>query len=175
MWAFRRKRKPNGEISRYKARLVVRGNLQRASSNYSSNETFAPVVEWSTVRMLFTLGVIQDWKSASIDFRSAFTQGQLPEPIYLELPPGYQKANPHLSDSVMKITTSLYGEQRAANLWYNKICKSLVDELGFKVSDFDPCLFIRKDCLLCLYVDDAILHACEDKTLDDVLNAIAQC
>eukprot|EP00977_Amphora_coffeiformis_P012588 scaffold3140_cov87-Amphora_coffeaeformis.AAC.1 len=105
MWAFRRKRKPNGEISRYKARLVVRGNLQRASSNYSSNETFAPVVEWSTVRMLFTLGVIQDWKSASIDFRSALTQ----------------------------------------------------------------------DCLLCLYVDDAILHAREDKTLDEVLNAIAQC
>eukprot|EP00977_Amphora_coffeiformis_P015962 scaffold4831_cov95-Amphora_coffeaeformis.AAC.1 len=68
--------------------------------------------------------------------RSAFTQGQLPEPIYLELPPGYQKANPHLSDSVMKITTN---------------------------------------CLLCLYVDDAILHAREDKTLDEVLNAIAEC
>eukprot|EP00977_Amphora_coffeiformis_P023186 scaffold12381_cov86-Amphora_coffeaeformis.AAC.2 len=68
MWAFRCKRKPNGEISRYKVRLVVRGDLQRALSNYLSNETFAPVVEWSTVRMLFTLGVIQDWKSASIDF-----------------------------------------------------------------------------------------------------------
>eukprot|EP00977_Amphora_coffeiformis_P018256 scaffold6348_cov119-Amphora_coffeaeformis.AAC.1 len=75
----------------------------------------------------------------------------------------------------MKITTSLYGEQRAANLSYNKIRKSLVDDLGFKVSDYDPCLFIRKDCLLCLYVDDAILHAREDKTLHEVLNAIAQC
>jgi hypothetical protein len=172
MWAFRRKRKPNGELSRYKSRLVVRGDLQRASSNYTTNETFAPVVEWSTVRMLFTLGVIKDWKSASIDFKSAFTQGQLPEPIYLELPPGYQKANPHLADMVMKITTSLYGEQRAANLWYNKIRKSLVEELGFKCSDYDPCLFIRKDCILCLYVDDAILYARDDKTLTDVLAAI---
>eukprot|EP00977_Amphora_coffeiformis_P026321 scaffold25536_cov76-Amphora_coffeaeformis.AAC.1 len=51
MWAFLRKRKPNGEILRYKARLVVRGNLQRASSNYSSNETFAPVVKWSISRV----------------------------------------------------------------------------------------------------------------------------
>eukprot|EP00977_Amphora_coffeiformis_P026610 scaffold28308_cov107-Amphora_coffeaeformis.AAC.1 len=80
-----------------------------------------------------------------------------------------------ISDSVMKITTSLYSEQRAANLWYNKIPKSLVDELGFKVSYLDPCLFICKDSLLCLYVDDAILHAREDKTLDEVLNAISQC
>eukprot|EP00977_Amphora_coffeiformis_P019292 scaffold7139_cov100-Amphora_coffeaeformis.AAC.3 len=81
----------------------------------------------------------------------------------------------HLSDSVMKITTSLYSEQRAANLWYNKIRKALVDELVFKVSDFDPCLFICKDCLLCLYVNDAILHACKDKMLNEVLNTIAQC
>ncbi|MCA1806868.1 MAG: hypothetical protein LC687_03260, partial [Actinobacteria bacterium] len=161
-------------MSRYKARLCVRGDLHRASSNYTTNGIFAPVVEWSTVRMLFTLGVLQNWKSASIDFKSAFTQGQLPEPIYLELPPGYQRANPHLSDMVMKITTSLYGEQRAANLWYSKIRKSLEDDLGFKVSVYDPCLFIRNDCLLCLYVDDAILHARDEKTLDDVLAAIGK-
>ena len=72
----------------------------------------------------------------------------------------------------MKITTSLYGEQRATNLWYNKIRRSLVEELGFKVSEYDPCLFIRKDCIMCLYVDDAILHARDKKTLDDLLKAI---
>ena len=173
MWAFRRKRKPDGSVSRYKARLVVRGDLQKQFYNFTTNDTFAPVVEWSTVRMLFSLGVLNDWKTASIDFKSAFTQGQLPEPIYLELPPGYQKANPHLSDMVMKITTSLYGDQRAANLWYNKIRQSLESkELGFKCSDFDPCLFIRKDCILCLYVDDAILHARDDAVLEEVLTAI---
>ena len=88
MWALRRKRKPSGEISRYKARLVVRGDLQKQFYDFQKNDTFAPVVEWSTVRMLFSLGVINDWKTASIDFKSAFTQAQLPEPIYFELPPG---------------------------------------------------------------------------------------
>ena len=169
MWAFRRKRRPDGSVSRYKARLVVRGDLQRESSNFTSNETFAPVVEWSTIRMLFSLGVMDDWKTASIDFASAFTQATLPEPIYLELPPGFQKANPHLQDMVMKITTSLYGDQRAANLWYNRIRDALVDDLKFKCSDYDPCLFIRKDCLLCLYVDDAILHARDESVLEEVL------
>lgn len=172
MWAFRRKRKPDGTISRYKARLVVRGDLQRQFYDFTRNETFAPVVEWSTVRMLFSLGVLEDWKTASIDFKSAFTQATLPEPIYLELPPGYQKANPHLADKVMKITTSLYGDQRAANLWYNRIRKSLEQDLGFKCSVYDPCLFIRPDCILCLYVDDAILHARDDTTIESVLKAI---
>ena len=172
MWAFRKKRKPNGDVSRYKARLVVRGDLQKQFYDFTSNDTFAPVVEWSTVRMLFSLGVLNNWKTASIDFKSAFTQAHLPEPIYLELPPGYAKANPHLSDHVMKITTSLYGDQRAANLWYNKIRSSLETELGFTCSEYDPCLFIRKDCILCLYVDDAILHAHSDEVLEEVLQAI---
>ena len=172
MWAFRRKRRPDGSVSRYKSRLVVRGDQQKKFYDFTMNDTFAPVVEWSTVRMLFSLGVINEWKTASIDFKSAFTQAILPEPIYLELPPGYQKANPHLADKVMKITTSLYGDQRAANLWYNKIRKSLETDLGFKCSDYDPCLFIRDDCILCLYVDDAILHARDEQVLTDVLAAI---
>jgi hypothetical protein len=172
MWAFRRKRRPDGSVSRYKARLCVRGDLQRESSNFTTNETFAPVVEWSTVRMLFSLGVLDDWKTASIDFKSAFTQATLPEPIYLELPPGFRRINPQLQDVVMKITTSLYGDQRAANLWYNRIRKSLEDDMGFKCSEYDPCLFIRKDCLLCLYVDDAILHARDDAVLEEVLKRL---
>ena len=68
MWAFRRKRQPDNTISRYKSRLVVRGDIQRRTELFDSNQTFAPVVEWSTVCMLFSLGVINDWKSASIDF-----------------------------------------------------------------------------------------------------------
>ena len=171
MWAFRRKRKPDGSISRYKGRLVVRGDLQRG--NFSTNETFAPVCEWSTVRMLFTLGIMKDWKTASIDFKNAFTQGFLPKPIYLELPPGFSQANPESSDLVMKVTTSLYGDRRAANIWYRTIRKVLTSkEIGFTVSEFDPCLFIRGDCMICLYVDDVVIHAKDDATVRSVLQQI---
>lgn len=135
------------------------------------NETFAPVVEWSTVRMLFSLGLVHDWKTASIDFSNAFTQAVLPEPIYLEVPTGLAKGNPQLRDQVMKIKTSLYGDRRAANLWYAKLRKTLED-IGFVCSDYDPCLFIRNDALLCLYVDDAIIHARDDATLDLVLQQL---
>ncbi len=38
-WVFRRKRAPEGTISKYKARYCVRGDLQE-----NIHETFAPVV-----------------------------------------------------------------------------------------------------------------------------------
>ena len=91
-WAFRKKRNPAGEVTKCKSRLCVCGDLM--TEEFDRNDVFAPVVEWSTVRMLFTLGMLQNWKTASIDFKNAFTQGFLPEPIYLELPPGFANADP---------------------------------------------------------------------------------
>ena len=170
--AFRKKRKPSGEITRLKSRLCVRGDTQRDKDTYGINDTFAPTVEWVTIRLLLTLGIVEDWKSASIDFKNAFTQASLPEPIYLELPPGLAHANPKLKDKVIKVNTSLYGDRRAANLWYNKITSTLVHDLKFETSEIDPCLFIRKDCVIVLYVDDAILMARNEDTLKTVLEEI---
>ena len=45
--AFRIKRKPNGDFDKFKARLVVRGDLQ-----HDERETYAPVVKWETIRTI---------------------------------------------------------------------------------------------------------------------------
>ena len=122
--------------------------------------------------MLFSLGVMNDWAIALIGLKLAFMQAQLPEPVCLELPPGCQKANPHLAGMVMKIAASLCGDQRAANLWHNKIWASLKNNLKIKCSEFDPCLFICHDCILCLHIDDAILPAKDESVLADGLKVI---
>ena len=171
-WAFRKKRKPSGEVTRYKSRLCVRGDLQKDKAQYGPNETFAPVVEWMTVRLLFTLGLVEGWSTASVDFKNAFTQAKLPEPIYLELPPGLEKASPDYKGKLIEVKTSLYGDRRAANLWYRKIASTLVDDLKFKGSEIDPCLFVRRDCVIVLYVDDAILMSRNDASIDKVLQEL---
>ena len=172
MWAFRRKRRADGTVTRYKSRLVVRGDTD--PTPYSNNETFAPVVEWATIRMLFTLGMTHSWSTASIDFANAFTQAVLPKPIYLELPAGFQK-RPELQGLVMKITTSLYGDRRAANLWYNKLRKSLESpQFGFVRSTYDPCLFMRHDCALVFYVDDAIIFGRNDAAVQRMLDELKE-
>ena len=165
-WAFRKKRRPSGEVYRLKSRLCVRGDLSRDANNYTTNEVFAPVVEWATIRMLFSLSVMEDWVTRSIDFKNAFAQATLPEPLYLELPPGCVQANPESRNKVMKIKKSLYGDRRAANLWYKMIRQTLIDDLNFHVSEMDPCLFVRDNCIVVLYVDDAIIFARDDETVN---------
>ena len=155
-----------------KSRLCVHGDTQIDKNSCGINETFAPTVEWVTIRLLFTLGLVEGWQSASINFKNAFTQASLPEPIYLELPPGLSDANPTLKDKVIKVNTSLCGDHCAANLWYNKIVSTFVHDMGFKSSDLDPCLFICQDCIIVLYVDDAVLMAHDEATLQKVLKEL---
>jgi len=53
IWTFRRKRNPGtGEISKYKGRYSVRGDLQEGKF-----DTLAPVVPCSTVRLTMTMGL----------------------------------------------------------------------------------------------------------------------
>jgi hypothetical protein len=65
-WVFRRKRTPDGEISKFKARYCVRGDLEEGEP-----ETFAPVVAWSSVRLFLVLSLTLNWDTCSIDFSSA--------------------------------------------------------------------------------------------------------
>ena len=167
MWALRRKRLPDGTISRWKARLVVRGDQQKSITGRDS--TYAPVVEWSTVRLLLVLGLQHDLVTTSIDFKNAFVQSSLPEPIYVEFPHGYSAGK----DKILEVTKSLYGDKRAPQLWYKHIKSHLESaELGFKVAESDHCLFLRKDCILVLYVDDCILVAKDQQTIDNILETL---
>jgi Reverse transcriptase (RNA-dependent DNA polymerase) len=85
-WVFKRKRRPDGTIVKNKARLVVRGDQQKVVGR-TIDEIYAPVVEWSTIRLLLTLAVTQNLCTTQIDFKYAFVQSDLPNPIYVELPP----------------------------------------------------------------------------------------
>jgi hypothetical protein len=46
-------------------------------------ESFAPVVQWSTIRMVNTLAAMHNLKGKQIDFIQAFLQAKLKEDIYL--------------------------------------------------------------------------------------------
>ena len=157
-WVFKRKRKPDGSVSRLKARFCVRGDRQHETGQ-TQQETFAPVVDWGTLRLIFALTVQYDLASQHIDFKNAFVQSSLPAPIYLELPPGGYKSHPSNLGKILEVSKSLYGDRRAPKLWYEHCRKTLTSPAyGFTTHDsLDPCLFLRPDFAIVLYVDDAIV------------------
>ena len=59
IWVFKLKRLPDGTALKYKARFCVRGDLQTEGVDYF--ETYAPVVQWSTIRLLLTLILSNGW------------------------------------------------------------------------------------------------------------------
>nr|GEU93286.1 hypothetical protein [Tanacetum cinerariifolium] len=86
-WVWKIKYKSDGEIERYKARLVTKGFNQREGIYY--DETFSYVVKIVTVRCLINLVVQSGWSLFQMDINNAFLYGDLEETIYMTLPPGY--------------------------------------------------------------------------------------
>ena len=169
-WAFRIKRKPNGDFDKFKARLVVRGDLQS-----DDRETFAPVVKWATIRTVLAFALKNKLKTRQIDFDNAFVQAELTEDesIFCSLPPGADHATHDKTEVVLKLLRSLYGMKDAPKFWFRKVKKGLED-LGFVASEHDQCLFMHKEkkILLLLYVDDCMLFCENDTVLQDTIKAM---
>jgi hypothetical protein len=165
-WIFKRKRRPDGLISKLKARFCVRGDRQRLDLDES---VYAPVVDWGTVRLMFTLTVAHGLATRQIDFANAFVQSTLPKPVYLAMPPGFTHEG-----KVYEVTRSLYGDRRAPKLWFNHLRQALVDEMGFTQSIIDPCLFLKDNIAFVNYVDDGIFIAKNDSDISKEMAHLAK-
>ena len=89
-WVYKTKRNAEGKIERHKARLVVKGYKQQHGRDYE--ETFAPVARMETVRAVLSIVAQHKWKVYQMDVKSTFLNGVLMEEVYVEQPPGYEKA-----------------------------------------------------------------------------------
>ena len=160
-WVFRIKRSPDGEIRKFKARLVLRGDLQEYEG-----KTFSPVAAWSTVRTFIVTCAYLGWVTTTIDFSNAFVQSYLPkgEEVWMHIPRGYSISGG--SSYCLKLVKSLYGHKVAPLLWYKHISKAF-EELGLKRSVHDPCLWYGKDIVLVQYVDDCGIGAPNQGIIDE--------
>jgi hypothetical protein len=179
IWSYRRKRTPAGVYCKHKARICTNGSQQQYGVNYWN--TYAPVVSWSSVRILLTLSHIHRWHSTQIDFTQAFTQPPIKDDVYMHIPQGWHVVNnslqqhpdPKYRDAThyIKLEKSLYGIKQAAHTWFHHLEPGLI-KLGFTASAVDPYLFYRHDCIICLYVDDCLLFSPDATVIPSVLAAL---
>lgn len=153
-WVFRTK--PDSTRFRLKARLVARGFEQKYDIDY--NETFAPVVKWSTLRAIIALAVANGLELHHMDVVTAFLNGTLTEEIYMQQPQGFEV--PGKESMVCRLRRSLYGLKQAPRAWYEEIDSHLTST-GWTRSLADPNLyFCHKNghiSIIMLYVDDLLI------------------
>jgi len=151
-WAFKIKRYPDGRVKKFKARFCARGDRQQEGIDYF--ETWAPVVQWSTVRIVMVLAAKLGFKSVQCDITAAFIHGRVTEPIYVHQPRGFHRGH---GDEVLKLKRTLYGLKQAPRYFFKYFTERLVRQ-GLQASNLDPCLFMSKSLIVIIYVDDILIY-----------------
>jgi hypothetical protein len=169
-WVFKTKRHDDGRVDRYKARLVAKGFKQKGGVDFA--EVWAPVSKHTTLRALLATVVKRDWEMHQIDVSTAFLYGKLDDdaPIFLEPPPGFASTD---SDFVCKLNRSIYGLRQAPRAWHFRL-KTELARIGLRPSSADPALWLGKDVLLLLYVDDALIASPALKTVEKVKQVLGR-
>lgn len=162
-WAFKCKRFPDGLVRKLKARFCVRGDCQ--IDGVDVFDTFAPVVSWTTVRLMLILSVVLGLATTQVDYTAAFVQAELPdsEEVYVEMPRGFKE-----SGKVLRLRRALYGLKQSPKTWFEYLRAKLVDECGFEQSPNDPCLFHTGTVICVVYVDDCLFFSPTEQGIDDI-------
>jgi hypothetical protein len=153
-FVFTVKRKADGSIEKFKARLVADGNTQKFGVDF--DRVFATVVKTLTIRLVLAIAAARDYNLTSIDIRQAYLQAELKDDLYMRIPPGL----PPRPGYVCKLKRSLYGLKQAGREWANLFAQFLIT-WGLVRSTIDICLYTyslaSKILWVLIYVDDALI------------------
>ncbi|KAJ9506443.1 hypothetical protein QJQ45_019441 [Haematococcus lacustris] len=176
-WVLKVKRGLEGSIVKYKARWVVKGFRQRDGVDYFEDAVFAPVVMYTTQRLIFALVVQRGWGLWQIDFKTAFLNSKLTDSdpqIFVEQPEGYEVGR----GLVCQLQRTVYGLKQAPRAWY--LClREQLEQIGFRASAADPSLFSLRTSSgsavhMLVYVDDCILASADEAAVQEVKQQLQQ-
>jgi Reverse transcriptase (RNA-dependent DNA polymerase) len=172
VWAMRRKRKlTDGSITKWKARLNVNGSKQVYGTNYW--ETYAPVAQWISIRLVLCLASLNSWTTKTFDFVQAFPQAPSETKLYIDVPKGCHVEG-NRDDWALKVVNNIYGQKQAGRFLYKYLTNKLINELHFQQSKYDPCVLWRDGCLLVVYTDDTIITGPSSKAIVKIIEEIGK-
>ncbi|CAI7740390.1 unnamed protein product [Closterium sp. NIES-54] len=159
-WVFRVKKKADGTIDKFKACWVVRGFDQEQGRDFT--ETFAPVSQHTTLRILLAIAAMNRKKLRQIDVANAFLHAPVDAEIFIELPHG-STIDPN---QVCQLEKSLYGIKQAPRLWQQHLHARLI-RIRFLQLPHDQGMYrLTKGTdyiLLIVYIDDLLYIGSTDE------------
>ncbi|KAE9289052.1 hypothetical protein PR003_g25654 [Phytophthora rubi] len=168
-WVFVIKRDENGNILRYKARLVIHGFKQRFGFEYW--DTYSPVVRITTMLLILLIALLLNLDARHVDVETAFLNSPLRDvTIYTEQPEGFDDG----TGRVCWLQKGIYGLKQAARIWYQTL-HAYLEELGFKRCAYDVGLYVKyvdgRIVIVTVYVDDMMIVG-KTKDIDAVIEAL---
>ncbi len=128
-----------------------------------------------SVRFLLTVAKIHGLDTKAIDFVLAFPQATLDVPVFMEIPAGMMLHGFPIENQsriyVLRLNKSRYGLKQASANWYEMLTKGLQNR-GFRQSRVNPCVFIQKDAIVLVYVDDCIIISPEEGVIQDFMASL---
>lgn len=125
-WVFKIKLTQDGQIEKYKARLVARGHIQEEGIDYE--EVFAPVARYEIIRSLLAAAANEEMYVPQMGVISAYTQGVLPNEIYMEQPEMFIQRG--YEDKVCKLQRPIYGLKQSGREWYRTFDDFIINNGG---------------------------------------------
>lgn len=171
-WVFKIKNNETGAVTDLKARITPKGFRQKEGKDFF--EVYARTGMYKSMRLGLSLAAKWDHELDQLDVPTAFLNADVDEDIYMEIPEGFRDGKEGM---VCKLQKALYGLKQSPRNWYLLVSKFIMDELGFRSSVSDPCLFFRRSdsgrlMLLFLFVDDfQVSYHKEDKAQWDSLKS----
>jgi len=169
-----------------KARLVA----GKDRSDILYDDKSSPTVSADSLKAISALAARDGYSVGTVDFPGAFLNCTMPR----DCPQTYVRLNRFLTEvmvtiderflkfvgdngtMVLKLNKALYGCVIAAKLWYDML-RSTLEDLGFKRSEYDMCVFSRcsddKHTTLTIHVDDVKIFAPNDIERDRVIDQLS--
>jgi hypothetical protein len=169
-WVFALKRSQEGDITKFKARIVAQGFKQIHGRNF--DETFAPTPTFSSLRLLLAMASQNKWPIASFDVKSAFLHSDIDHDVYIWPPPGVSVE----PGCVLKLRKALYGTRQAARCWWLHL-KSRLETIGFVPNAEDQSTYVycsgEDRAFLWIHVDDGLFTASSPQLLADLKTCLS--
>ena len=176
-WVYKTKTTADGNIERFKSRIVACGNEQIEGESF--NLKFAPTLGISTVMLILNVAIYYDQPARNGDVPNAYPRADTEEEfdIYIELPQGFEVSEETMecigaknrNEMVLKLNKNLYGLKQAGRLWNKHMDKFLKDH-GYLQCVTDKCVYYRIEdneiVIVALYVDDVLVTGSSKSAID---------
>jgi hypothetical protein len=147
MWVFTYKFDEDGFVYKFKARLIVRGDLQK-----HEGDTYAATLAARVFRALKALVAAFGLLGFQYDALNAFLNAKLIRKLYVRTPERFEDEYGQL----LLLCRALYGLKEAPLLWYQELHGTLT-KMGLKPVPGVSCLYTNKHLIVFFYVNDIVV------------------